>query len=62
MKPPYIVQTVDRFFWTGAFWDVDAGHAKLYPDRSTAIVDVTRSGAGGTWLIRPAGVVRSEKC
>jgi len=61
MKPPYIVQTVDRFFWTGSFWDADSEHAKLFFDRSAAIAEVVRNGTEGTWLIRPAGVVRGRK-
>jgi hypothetical protein len=62
MKPPYIIQTIDRFFWTGAFWDVFADHAKQYPDRCSAIADLRCHGEFEMpWLLRPALVRHNEQ-
>ena len=61
MRPPFIIQTIDRFFWNGAFWDARANHAKQFPDRCSAIIDLMRHGQAETpWLIRPA-VMYAEK-
>jgi hypothetical protein len=57
MQPPFIVQTIDRFFWNGAFWDTSAIRAKLFHDRGSALVDLERNGqTEEPWLIRPAAL------
>ena len=62
MRPPYFIQTIDRFFWTGSFWHVCADRAKLFPDRSSAVQELERCGQTDTsWLIRPACILRAEE-